>query len=187
MTAKELRSMKVKIRGYGMPDDNAPDFYTRCVMIDALEIIKNVVKDYPKKFSNLTFEIYTEDEEGLFAIHRDLEEIYLGDNIFNLTKDMIREALGILNENIEVLILGFPDSYDDDYLDYVHHCALKDSLFKMNKHLDELNLDRRGRLGYQFSVLLVGDKGGHKLVYSYSGDREIITSKEFEDVLNFIE
>lgn len=95
MTVKELRSMKVKIRGYGMPDDNAPDFYTRCELSEALEIMKNVEKDYPKMFSKLTFEINTEEEESLFAIHRDFENIYLGDNNFHLTKEMIREALGM--------------------------------------------------------------------------------------------
>ena len=47
----------------------------------------------------------------------------------------------MLNEYTNVLILGFPDPYDDEYNDYIHQCALKDSLWKMDKHLNELNLN----------------------------------------------
>lgn len=32
----------------------------------------------------------------------------------------------MINEKNKVLILGFPDPYDD-YNDYIHQCALKDS------------------------------------------------------------
>ena len=35
MTVNEFRNMKVKIRGYTMPDDNAPDFYKRCKLRDS--------------------------------------------------------------------------------------------------------------------------------------------------------
>ena len=101
MTVDELRNMNVKIRGYGMPDDNAPDFYTRCKMSEALEIMENVERDFPKMLSNLCFEITDEKDESLFAIHRaffdekDRKYIFLGDNNFNLTKELARKALGV--------------------------------------------------------------------------------------------
>ena len=99
MTIDELRSMNVKIRGYGMPDDNAPDFYTRCKLSEALEIMRNVERDFPKMLSNLCFEITDEEDESLFAVHRaffdgkDRKYIYLGDNNFNLTKELAQKAL----------------------------------------------------------------------------------------------
>ena len=95
MTVDELRSMTVKLRGYGMPDDNAPDFYTRCKFYEALDIMKEVTSTFPEEFSKLTFEFHSINEEYLFAIHKDLKNIYLGDNDFGLTKDFIRKALGI--------------------------------------------------------------------------------------------
>ena len=101
MTVDELRDMNVKIRGYGMPDDNAPDFYTRCKLSEALEIMENVERDFPKMLSNLCFEITDEKDEPLFAVHRaffgekDQKYIYLGDNEFNLTKKLARKALGM--------------------------------------------------------------------------------------------
>ena len=91
----------------------------------------------------------------------------------------------MINENTEVLILGFPDPFDDNYNDYIHHCALKDSLWKMDKHLNELNLNSHERLGYQFSVLLHEGNNGYKLVYSYTGDKEILIEDEFKNILNF--
>lgn len=100
MMVSEFKNMNVKIRGYAMPDDNAPDFYTRCKLSEALEIMKKVASDFPKEFSKLTFEIYTEDETGIFAIHRDFKEIYLGDNYFELTKDMVKEVLGMSTESL---------------------------------------------------------------------------------------
>lgn len=198
MTVDELKNMSVKIRCYAIPDDNEPAIYTRCYLGEALEVMKSVVKDAPEKFYNLTFYVYTEEEEYLFAIQRDLEDIYFGrENKYNLTRDIVRETLGIvvqkknidelvrtLNEMTKVLILGFPDPYTVECNDYIHRCVLKDSLYKMNKHLDELDLDERGRLGYDFSVLLVGDDGDHKLIYSYDGDRNITVRKEFKDILS---
>ena len=91
----------------------------------------------------------------------------------------------MINENSKALILSFPTPYDDDYHDYIHQCALKDSLWKMDKHLNELNLNKHERLGYQFSVLLVGDDGDYKLIYSYFGDKEIKVKEEFEGILHF--
>ena len=198
MAVDELKNMSVKIRCYVMPDDNAPAFYERCYLGEALEVMKSIIKDVPKEFYNLTFYVYSEEEEYLFAIQRDLEDIYFGRvNKFNLTRAMVREALGIvvqpkdidelvrtLNEYTKVLILSFPDPYEDNYHDYIHHCALKDSLHEMNKHLDELDLDEKGRLGYIFSVLLIAEGGGHRLIYSYDGDRNVTVRKEFEGILN---
>jgi len=142
--------------------------------------------------------VHTEEDEHLFTIQRDLEDIYFGRvNKFNLTRDIVREALGIvvqpksidelvrtLNEYTKVLILSFPDPFEDHYHDYIHHCALRDTLQRMNNHLDELDLDERGRLGYIFSVLLIAEGGGHRLIYSYDGDRNIKVRKEFEGILN---
>ena len=198
MTVDELKDMSVKIRGYVMPDDNAPAFYERCHLGKALEVMKSIVKDVPEEFYNLTFDVFTEEDEHLFTIQRDLEDIYFGRvNKFKLTRDMVRDALGVvvqpksidelvctLNEYTKVLILSFPDPYEDHYHDYIHHCALKDSLDKMNKHLDELDLDEKGRLRYIFSVLLIAEGGGHRLIYSYDGDRNITVKKEFEDILS---
>ena len=197
MTVDELKDMSVKIRCYVMPDDNAPAFYRRCYLGEALEIMKSIVKEVSEEFYNLTFNVSTEEDEHLFTIQRDLEDIYFGRvNKYNLTSDIVREALGIvvqpkdieelvrtLNEYTKVLILSFPDPYEDNYHDYIHHCALKDSLSQMDKHLDALNLDRHERLGYQFSVLLVAEDGGHRLIYSYDGDRNITVRKEFEGIL----
>ena len=101
MTVDELRGMTVKIRGYGMPDDNAPDFYTRCYFPEALEIMRDVEREFPEFLSNLCFNITDEQDEYLFALHRsffnqkNLECIFFGDNRFNLTKDLVRKALGV--------------------------------------------------------------------------------------------
>ena len=96
MTVDELRNMKVKIRGYTMPDDNAPDFYKRCVLSEALEIMKDYVRDFPEEFYNLAFTITDEEDEFLFMVRRELDKVYLGRvNIYDLTQDMAKEALGI--------------------------------------------------------------------------------------------
>lgn len=101
MTVDELRNMNVKIRGYGMPNDNAPDFYTRCKLSEALEIMENVERDFPKELYNLCFTITDENDDFLFQVHRaffgekDRKYIFLGDNNFNLTKELARKALGV--------------------------------------------------------------------------------------------
>lgn len=198
MTVKELKNMSVKIRGYVMLEDNAPFFLKRCMLSEAYEIMKDTVRDIPEECCDVTFYLYTENEEHLFTIQRDLEDIYFDrENKFNLTRDIVREALGIvvrpkdidemvrtLNEYTKVLILSFPDPFEDHYHDYIHHCALKDTLQRMDEHLDELELDEIGRLGYIFSVLLIAEGGGHRLIYSYDGDRNIKVRKEFEGILN---
>ncbi len=197
MTVDELKNMSVQIGGYVMLDDDAPAFYTRCYIGEALEVMKSFVKDVPEEFYDFTFYVYTKEEEYLFAIQRDLDIYFDRENKFNLTRDIVREALGIvvqkknidelvrtLNGMTKVLILSFPDPFDDNYHDYIHHCALKDSLYKMSKHLDELELDEIERLGYVFSVLLIAEEGGHRLIYSYYGDRKIKVRKEFEGILN---
>ena len=91
----------------------------------------------------------------------------------------------MIHENTEVLILGFPDPYEDNYNDYIQQCALKDSLWKMDKYLNELNLSDHERLGYQFSVLLVGDDEDYTLIYSYCGNKKIEVREEFEGILHF--
>lgn len=197
MTIDELKNLRVEIRCYVTCDNDEPELCTSCQLSEALERMKIIVEDSPEEFYDLAFKIYTEDGTYLFAIRRALEDVYLGfENKYNLTTDMIRDALGMgerrkksleelirtLNDKTEVLILGFPDPYEVGYNDYVHHCALKDSLHRMSRHLDELNLNEYERLGYDFSVLLIGD-GGHKLIYSYNGNREIRVRKEFKDIL----
>lgn len=96
MTVNEFKNMKVKIRGYTMPDDNAPDFYTRCKLKEALGIMKEYVKDFPEEFYNLSFDISSEDERCLFSLRRELDKVYLGrDNEFSLTEEIAKEALGL--------------------------------------------------------------------------------------------
>jgi len=97
MTVNELRELNVLIRGYAMPDDNAPCFYKRCKLSDALEILTDYVTDFPEEFYNLTFNVSTEDDMVcLFAIRRDLKTVYTArDNKLNLNKKLIRKALGI--------------------------------------------------------------------------------------------
>ena len=93
MTVNELREMNVKIRGYTMPDDNAPDFYKRCKVGEAFEIMSDYLVDFPEEFYNLIFTVTDENDDCLFEIRRDLKTIYLGE--FDLTEDVVREALGI--------------------------------------------------------------------------------------------
>lgn len=101
MTVKELREMNLLIRGYAMPDDNAPCFYKRCKLSEALEILTEYVTDFPEDFYNLCFDVFTEDDECLFSIRRDLKTVYTTrTNQFNLNKKLIRKALGIKMPNI---------------------------------------------------------------------------------------
>ena len=79
-----------------MPDDYVPDFYKRCNFKEIYGILKEYVRDFPKAFSNLSFNIISEDGIDLFAINCDLETIYLSCiNELNLTVDMVKEALGM--------------------------------------------------------------------------------------------
>ena len=96
MTIEELKNMEVKIRGYTMPDDNAPDFYKRCKLSEALDIMKDFEKIVPKDFCNFIFTITDEDDDILFEIRRNLKTIYVEEiNKFDLTEDIIKEILGI--------------------------------------------------------------------------------------------
>ena len=95
------------------------------------------------------------------------------------------EKCPMVNGETEVVVVGFPDPFRDAVRDLDHHCALKDSLAVMDKHLEELNLDRKGRLGYQFSVLFVDEEKNYRLVYSYNGNGEIHISKGFEGAVIF--
>lgn len=96
MTVNELKNMNVKIRGYAMPDDNAPDFYTGCKVSEALEIMKEHMDGMPEEFYNYKFHVSTEDERFLFKVPREFHKVYLGENRFDLTKEMVMESLGIL-------------------------------------------------------------------------------------------
>lgn len=198
MTVDELKRMRVRIRFYATPEAKEPDSDTECYLSEALEIMKGIVEGSPEEFYELMFYVFTEEGEFLFALERDLEDIYFGrENKFNLERDVVREALGVqtksidelvqtLNEYSKVSIVSFPDPFEDSYHDYIHHCALKDTLQRMNKHLDELELDEKERLGYIFSVLLIAHGGEHRLIYSFDGDRNITVRKEFEEVLSKI-
>ena len=96
MTVQELRETNLLIRGYAMPDDNAPCFYKRCKFTEALEILTDYVTDFPEDFYNLCFDVSIEEDECLFSIRRDLKTVYTTrTNKFNLTKKIIRKALGI--------------------------------------------------------------------------------------------
>lgn len=89
----------------------------------------------------------------------------------------------MISENTEVVIWGFPDSFQPNAIDFKRICLLKDSLLVMNEHLEDLN--KIEKMYYQFSVLLVKDDGHYKLVYSYFGDGDIKVKDEFEDLLHF--
>jgi len=96
MTVDELRSMNVKIRGYAMPDDNAPDFYVGCKLSKALDIMKAHMDGMPEEFYNYKFHVSTEDARFLFKVPREFDKVYLGCvNEFNLTKELVKEALGM--------------------------------------------------------------------------------------------
>ena len=95
MTVEELRNTDVKIRGYAMPDDNAPDFYVGCKVSEALEIMKEHVDGMPEEFYNYKFHISTEDAGFLFKVPRQFDKVYLGENKFNLTKELVKKALGM--------------------------------------------------------------------------------------------
>lgn len=98
ISVDELKNMNVKIRGYAMWDDNAPDFYTRCKLSEAFEKLKECVSDFPKQFSNLCFYVSSVDGVDLFSIDRRLDfgAICLTRiNEYNLTKEMVKEALGM--------------------------------------------------------------------------------------------
>ena len=98
ISVDELKNMNVKIRGYTMPDDNAPDFYERCKVSEALAKLRECVKDFPEMFSTLCFYVSSADGVDLFSIDRNLDfgAICLTSiNEYNLTKEMVKDALGI--------------------------------------------------------------------------------------------
>lgn len=96
ISVEELKNTEVVIRGYAIPQDidYAPDYFKRCKLGEAYEILKEYVTDFPEEFYNLQFHVWTKEEVYLFTIRRDLETIYLG-NEYSLTKDMVREAMGM--------------------------------------------------------------------------------------------
>ena len=97
-SVEDLKNVDIEIRGYAIPQDYdyGPIYGKKCKMGEVGETLKFVVSTWPKEDSNLQFEIWTREEEYLFCIRRDLETIHLNKkNIFNLTKEMIKEALGI--------------------------------------------------------------------------------------------
>ena len=96
-TVEDLRNVDVEIRGYAIPQDYdyGPIYGKKCKLSEVSEILMYVVSTWPEEDYNLQFEVWTRDGEYLFCIRRDLETIHLGGNKFNLTKEMIRAALGI--------------------------------------------------------------------------------------------
>lgn len=97
-TVEDLRNVDVVIEGYAIPQDyDYGSIYRRkCKMSEVYDILKETVSNWSEDDYNLQFEVWTRDEEYLFCIRRDLETLYLSNNNqFNLTKEMIRKALGI--------------------------------------------------------------------------------------------
>lgn len=95
---EDLRNVDVVIKGYAIPQDyDYGSIYQRkCKMSEVFEILQGVVSTWPEEDYNLQFEVWTRDKEYLFCIRRDLETMYLDEkNVFNLTKEMIRDVLGI--------------------------------------------------------------------------------------------
>ncbi|MBQ7933593.1 MAG: hypothetical protein IJ327_02230 [Lachnospiraceae bacterium] len=96
MTVDKLRNMNVKIRGYAMPDDNAPCFYKRSKLSEAMEIMRDYMEDFPEEFYNFAFNITDEEDEFLFTICREFDKVYLGRvNKYDLTTDIVFAALGM--------------------------------------------------------------------------------------------
>ena len=48
-----------------------------------------------------------------------------------------------VTENTEVVVVGFPDPFSPSATDFVHRCALKDSLPAMEKRLEEMSLEEK--------------------------------------------
>ena len=97
-SVEDFKNVDIEIRGYAIPQDYdyGPIYGKKCKMVEVSEVLKYVVSTWPEEDHNLQFEIWTREEEYLFCIRRDLETIHLKkENKFNLTKEMIREALGI--------------------------------------------------------------------------------------------
>ena len=79
-----------------MSDDNAPDFYKRCKLYEALDIMNDFLVDFPKRFYNLIFTLTDENDDLLFEIRRDLETFYVDkSNKFDLTEELVKEILKI--------------------------------------------------------------------------------------------
>lgn len=96
LTAEELRSMDIKLRGYAMPDDNAPCFYKRCKLYEALDIMREYMDGVSEEFYNFAFTLTDENDEFLFQVCREFDTVYFGRvNIYNLTEDIAKEALGM--------------------------------------------------------------------------------------------
>ncbi|MBR3840753.1 MAG: hypothetical protein IKM20_06425 [Erysipelotrichales bacterium] len=104
----------------------------------------------------------------------------------------------MINEDTEVIVLGFPDPFSPYAVDFKQRCALKDSLLVIKNYLEESNLSEEERLYYDFSVLYIGDEesysylpltfnltGKDKLVYSYDGENDMRVGEEFQDILQF--
>ena len=100
MTVEELKNMNVEVKGYGYLEDYyyGPDaLNVKCKMSEALNIMKECVESLPMEiFYRVNFLINEVDGEHLFSLGRELDDICIGrDNIYGLTKGMIREALGM--------------------------------------------------------------------------------------------
>lgn len=89
-----------------------------------------------------------------------------------------------IDADTEILVLGWPDPLEINYYGYVHRCALKDSLSRMENHIAGSDLSEQEKMYYQFSVLLTWE-GGHRLLYTYYGDGEISVEDAVKDILHF--
>ena len=160
-SAEDLRNIDVIIKGYTIPQDYdyGPDYYTRCKMTEAFEKISEIVDTCPDMFYNLQFDLWTWDEEYLFCIRRDLYTIHLGrHNKFDLTKGMIREAVGIKIESrlpkeiltkkvIAVIqtdasepVIGFEKTFSlDECFDFVREYCEKEH-YTSKKYLDRTEI-----------------------------------------------
>lgn len=116
----------------------------------------------------------------------------------NEINDKKEEGVHMIDENTEVVVLGFPDPFNPDVIDLQQRCLLKDSLHVMNKRLEEIDFENEPYRYYDFSVLYIADERGYwflpasfnlsennKFIYGYDVDRNISVQKEFEGIIYF--
>jgi len=146
--AEELRNTDVLVKGYTIPQDYdyGPDYYVKCNMSEALEKMKEIINSCPEEFSNLQFHVWTRDEDYLFCIRRDLDTIHLGsNNFFDLTKDMVKEALGLKTENrlpgellSKKVIFQFTPDGKEPYICFRPEMSLGECFESIREHCETL-------------------------------------------------
>ena len=90
-----------------------------------------------------------------------------------------------ITADTNVLVLGFPDPLMPNCIDFAERMTVRDSMINMKKHLEELDIGVKKY--YQFSVLLVGEEGRHKLLYTLWGDGEVSLENGYEDIEKYID